>query len=84
MSHFYAQIDSENIVVALSQLSGVICESHPLYKTVVPIREYDETLMPTQTDSELITHKYIEKDDDGYGLFEEVRSEIQSERVVGA
>ena len=79
MAYFYAQIDSENTVVALSQLSGVIGESHPLYQTVIPIREYDESLIPTQTGTEVVAHKYTGKDNDGYGLFEEKRSEIRSE-----
>lgn len=94
MAYFYAQIDSENTVVALSQLSGVIGESHPLYQTVIPIREYDESLIPTQTGTEVVAHKYTGKDNEGYGRFEEIietipindsvdQSDVQSESEVG-
>lgn len=76
MSHFYAQIDSDNIVIAVSELSGEIKESHPMYDSMIPIREYDTSLLQTQTDTEIVTHKYVGKDENGYGIFEEVREPI--------
>lgn len=93
MAYFYAQIDSENTVIALSQLSGVISESHPLYETAISIHEYDVSLMPKKTDTETIIHKYIGKDSEGYGQFEEIietipindsedQSDVQSESEV--
>ncbi len=76
MSHFYAQIDSHNIVTAVSDLSGEIKESHPMYDSMIRIREYDTSLLQHQTDTEIVTHKYVGNDADGYGIFEEVRAPI--------
>ena len=76
MSHFYAQIDSDNIVIAVSDLSGEIKESHPMYDAMIHIREYDTSLLQHQTDTEIVTHKYTGKDADGYGIFEEIRETI--------
>ena len=70
---FYAQIDSENIVTGVSDLIVEIKESHPFYDSVIPIREYDISLLQHQTDTEIVTHKYVRKDEDGYGIFEEIR-----------
>lgn len=76
MSHFYAQIDSDNIVVGVSDLSGEIKESHPMYDSMIPNRECDASLLQYQTDTEIVTHKYVGKDADGYGIFEEIREPI--------
>lgn len=76
MSHFYAQINTDNIVIAVSDLSGEIKESHPMYDSMIPIRDYDTSLLQYQTDTEIVTNKYVGKDDDGYGIFEEIRETI--------
>ena len=76
MSHFYAQINSDNIVIAVSDLSGEIKESHPMYDSMIPIREYDTLLLQHQTDTEIVTNKYVGKDEDGYGIFEDVKEPI--------
>lgn len=76
MSHFYAQINSDNIVIAVSDLSGEIKVSHPMYDLMIPIREYDTSLLQHQTDTEIVTNKYVGKDGDGYGIFEEIREPI--------
>lgn len=76
MSHFYAQIDSQNIVIAVSGLSGEIKESHPMYDAMIPIHNYDTSLLQHQTDTEIVTNKCVGKDDDGYGIFEENREPI--------
>ena len=76
VSHFYAQIDSDKIVFAVSNLSREITESHPMYDSMIPIREYNASLLQTQTDTEIVTHKYVGKDDDCYGIFEEIREAI--------
>lgn len=72
----FAQINSDNIVIAVSDLSGEIKESHPMYDSMISIREYDTSLLQHQTDTEIVTHKYVGKDDDGYGIFEEIREPI--------
>ena len=76
MSHFYAQINSENIVIAVSDLSGEIKESHPMYDSMIPIRNYDTSLLQHQTDTEIVTNKCVGKDEDGYGIFEDVKEPI--------
>lgn len=76
MSHFYAQINSDNIVIAVSDLSGEIKESHPIYDSMIPIREYDTPLLQTQTDTEIVSHKYVGKDGGGYGIFEKISEPI--------
>ena len=76
MTHFYAQIDSENIVIAVSNLSDKIKESHPFYDSMILISEYDTTLLQYQTDTEIVTHKYVGNDENGYGIFEEIREAI--------
>ncbi|MGN0337910.1 MAG: hypothetical protein ACI4EE_10495 [Lachnospiraceae bacterium] len=76
MSHFYAQINSDNIVIAVSDLSGEIAESHPMHDLMIPILEYDTSLLQTQTDTEIVTHKCVGKDDGGYGIFEEIKEPI--------
>ena len=73
----YAQIDEEaKIVIGVSVLSGIIGESHPMYDSMIRIREHDTSLLQTQTDTEIVTHKYVGKDADGYGIFDEVREPI--------
>lgn len=69
---FYAQLDAEKIVYGLSELSGAIEESHPMYDCLIPIREFDMSLLQKQNDEELIYHKFVELDSEGYGIFEEV------------
>lgn len=59
----YAQIDDNNIVTVVSLMCSVIQLSHPLYNYLIPIREYDATLLE---------QRYIGCDSDGYGLFEPV------------
>lgn len=76
MSHFYAQIDSDNIVIAVAELSGEIKESHSMYDSMIPIRKYDTSLLKNQTDTEIVTHKYVGKDTNGYGIFEEIREPL--------
>lgn len=76
MSHFYAQIDSDNIVIAVSDFVGEINEYHPMYDSMIPIREYNTSLLQSQTDTDVVTHKYVGKNEDGYGIFEEIREPI--------
>lgn len=59
----YAQINIVNLVVSLSAMWEPVPENHPLYEKMIPIREYDTTL---------IGQRYIGRDSDGYGLFEPV------------
>ena len=63
MNYPYAQIDDNNIVVAISLLWSVIQKSHPLYAYMIPIREADEFLLG---------QRYIGLDVNGYGLFKVV------------
>ena len=76
MSHCYAQLNLDNIVIAVSDLSGEIRESHPMYDSMIRIRDYDTSLLQYQTDTEIVTHKYVCKDEEGYGIFEEIRELI--------
>lgn len=76
MSHFYAQIDSDNIVIAVSDLSGEIRESHPMYDSMIRIRDYDTSLLQHKTDTEIVANKYVGKDADCYGVFKEIREPI--------
>lgn len=69
---FYAQLDAEKIVYGLSELSNAIEESHPMYDRLIPIREFDMSLLQKQNDEELICNKFVELDSEGYGIFEEV------------
>lgn len=75
-NYTYAQIDSDNIVIAVSELSGEIKEPHPMCDSMIRIRDYDTSLLQTQTNTEVVTHKYVGKDEDGYGIFEEIREPI--------
>ena len=73
MNYPYAQNDKKNNVVAVSLLWGIIDESHPSYDILIPIREYDITL---------ISQRYIGKDSEGYGIFETVESTETEQEVT--
>lgn len=76
MSYYYAQIDSNSVVMAVSDLSGVIDTSHPMYDSMIPLREYNTGLLASQTDDQIVKHKYTERDSDGYGVFETVYEKL--------
>ena len=70
MNYPYAQIDpNTNIVQSVGLFWDIITPDHPGYNVLIPLREYDESLL---------SQRYIGRDDDGYGLFEVVEPE-QSE-----
>ena len=72
----YAQINILNIVTSISSILEPVPENHPYYDKMIPIRDYDASLLQHQTETEIITHKYVGKDTDGYGIFEEIREPI--------
>ena len=75
MNYPYAQIDDDNIVIAVSLLWSVITESHPLYNYMIPIKEVDESLLG---------QRYIGRDADGYGLFEVVEEPTEPDQTEAA
>ena len=69
-SYPYAQIDDNNIVTSVSMLWNIIKPEHPGYSVLIPISEYDPTIMGK---------RYTGRDADGYGLFEAVPEPEQTE-----
>lgn len=71
LNYNYAQINFLNIVVSISAMWEPVPENHPYYDKMIPIREYDESLLGM---------RYIGRDADGYGLFEAVPEPEQTEQ----
>ena len=69
LNYNYAQINFLNIVVSISATWEPIPKDHPYYDKMIPIREYDESLLDMC---------YIGHDADGYGLFEAVVDESKT------
>ena len=70
MNYPYAQIDENNIVECVSLFWDIIDETHPAYDILIPLREYDESLLG---------QRYIGRDADGYGIFEVVENNESAE-----
>ena len=70
INYTYAQIDDENIVIAVSLFCSIPSESHPLYNYLIPIRKYDITLLG---------QRYIGLDEDSFGVFELIEPDTQEQ-----
>ena len=63
----------EDIVQSVSLFCERATNKHPFYNSLVPIREYDESLL---------CQRYIGLDSDGYGLFEAVPEPDEQTKTV--
>ena len=70
LNYNYAQINIVNIVVGVSDMCEPVPETQPLYNRMIPIREYNESL---------IGMRYTGRDADGYGLFEPVEDQTNEQ-----
>ena len=66
MNYPYAYVVN-GIVQSVSLFCDRPTEDHPFYNSLIPLREYDATILG---------YRYIGLDDEGYGIVEEVRELI--------